>query len=152
MGQNLDRCESLTDAQLDQELESKCPFPWNDSQDTLRKLLQASVGFGNPWLDTINGAQPTYDRETLGGLKTGLHLNQEEFKRMIAKIEEEGRWDLTFVDSLFEPPEVFSYVGVVGHVVTFNAYRRVLLISEIKKYSIDDVGFGDPLEFGPHRN
>ena len=40
----------------------------------------------------------------------------------------EGRLDETFVDALCEPAEVFTYGGMIAHVLTFAAYRRTLVV------------------------
>jgi len=143
----LDRCNGLTD-EFHRPLNAKNPFPWEDGQETIFGLLQALIGFADPWLETLNGFRPEYDETTIDGLKDGLVKSRRHWDVLVSKIDEENRWDLTFVDSLCDPPEVFSIVGVVGHVITFNAYRRVLLINELKKIGIGDLGFGDPLEIG----
>ena len=49
--------------------------------------------------------------------------------QVIRTVERDRSWDLTFVDAVCEPPEVFSYGGVIGHVLTNNAYRRFALVS-----------------------
>jgi len=144
----LDRCRGLTD-ELHRPLSATNPFPWEDGQETIFGLLKALSGFANPWLETLNGLRPEYDETTIDGLRDGLSKNRNYWEELISRVDQEGRWDLTFVDSLCDPPEVFSFVGVVGHVITFNAYRRVLLINELKKIGIGDLGFGDPLEMRP---
>jgi len=141
----LERCSGLTE-ELHRPLSTSSPFPWDDGQDTIFGLMSSLCGFANPWVETLNGVRPEYDRSTIEGLKVGLVKNRQCWEELVSKIEEEDRWDLTFVDSLCDPPEVFSFVGVVGHVITFNAYRRVLLINELKKIGIVGLGFGDPLE------
>lgn len=147
----LDRCRTLSVEQLDSGLGMPGPYPWENSEISLRRLLIESVQFAAPWLETINGARPEYDKSTIDGMHVGLQKNVDEFLRLVSSIEQEGRWDMTFVDSLCNPPEVFSYVGVVGHVITFNAFRRVLLLNELRKHGIDDLGFGDPIEYDPQR-
>ncbi len=147
----LDACRGLDEAQLDRELDSPSPFPWEDCRESIRKLLQSNVAFAEPWLEALNGARPEYDRGTIDGLHEGLDKNCEQFQEMVHSIEKEGRWDLTFVDSLCCPPEVFSYVGMVGHAITFTAHRRVVLLNELKRIGITDLGFGDPIEYDPAR-
>ena len=147
----LDACQDLDDEQLDLEIPIPNPFPWHDCNETLRRLLRGNVGFARPWLGAINGEELTYDESTFDGLHAGLDQNCDGFAKLTAAIEAEGRWDMTFVDALCDPPEVFSYVGVIGHVITFNAHRRVVLINELKRRGITGLGFGDPIEFDPAR-
>lgn len=147
----LDGCRDLSEQQLDSEMATQCPFPWHECNETLRRLLTMNVGFARPWLEAINGEKLSYDETTIDGLHAGLDQNCDDFSKMAASLEAEGRWDMTFVDALCEPPEVFSYIGVVGHLVTFNAYRRVLLINELKNLGITGLGFGDPIEYDEQR-
>ena len=64
--------------------------------------------------------------------------------RTSARIVEEGRLDETFVDTHCDPPQVFSYGGVVAHVLTFAAYRRTLVCGALWDEGITDLGNGDP--------
>jgi len=147
----LDACRGLDPGQLDREIASSSPFPWDECKETLRRLLQQNVSFAQPWLESINGEKLSYDKSSIDGLHAGLDQNCDAISRMATTIEQEGRWDMTFVDALCEPPEVFSFIGVFGHMITYNAYRRVLLINELKQIGITDLGFGDPIEFDPTR-
>jgi len=147
----LDGCRELDAAQLDAELPWPSPFPWDDCNETIRRLLSGGAGFARPWLESINGEKRTSDCTTIDALHARLDENCDKFSRLAASIEAEGRWDMTFVDALCEPPEVFSYIGVVGHVVTYNAHRRLVLLAALKRLGIDNLGFGDPIEFDPAR-
>ena len=42
-----------------------------------------------------------------------------------------NRLDETFVDAVCEPPEVFTYGGMIAHVLTFAAHRRTLAIGAL---------------------
>ena len=43
------------------------------------------------------------------------------------EVSDDGRLDETFVDGICDPPEVFTYGGMVAHVLTFAAHRRTLV-------------------------
>ena len=58
---------------------------------------------------------------------------------------EGDRLDDTFVDALCDPPEVFTYGGMVAHVLTFAAHRRTLVALALAHHGIDDLGWGDPM-------
>jgi hypothetical protein len=42
---------------------------------------------------------------------------------------------------------VFTYSGVLAHVLTFSAVRRTLAIGALETAGVDDLGAGDPMEF-----
>jgi AraC-like DNA-binding protein len=147
----MDRMGALDPDLLDHKLASPNPFPWRCEPETIGTVLRANIGFAEPWLASINGEKISCEDTTWSGKHDRLSQNCTALKRMLESIEKEGRWDLTFIDAYCEPPEVFSYLGVVSHLVTFNAYRRVLLLNELKRLGVTDLGFGDPIEYDPHR-
>ncbi len=51
------------------------------------------------------------------------------------------------MDALCEPAEVFSYGGMIAHVLTFAAHNRTLVVLALKKAGIDDLGWGDPMKW-----
>lgn len=51
------------------------------------------------------------------------------FVRVARSIRDRGAWDDAFVDALCEPPQSFTYGGVLAHVVTYGAIRREMLAS-----------------------
>src|SRR6478735_3884976 len=60
---------------------------------------------------------------------------------------EEGRLDDTFVDVTCEPPRVFTYGGMVAHVLTFAAVRRLVVLGAFETLGITDLDAGDPMEW-----
>ncbi len=58
-----------------------------------------------------------------------------------------GRLDETFVDALRDPAEVFTYGGMIAHVLTFAAHNRTLVVLALKKAGLDDLGWGDPMKW-----
>jgi hypothetical protein len=59
-------------------------------------------------------------------------------------VVDHGRLDETFIDALCDPPEVFSYSGVIAHVLTFAAHRRTLVLGALASAGVTDLGSGDP--------
>ncbi len=51
------------------------------------------------------------------------------------------------VDATCEPPRVFTYGGMVAHVLTFAAHRRTLVAGALIGAGIVDLGAGDPMEW-----
>ena len=64
-----------------------------------------------------------------------------------ARSPTQGRLDDTFVDALCEPAEVFTYGGMIAHVLTFAAHRRCLVVMALDKHGVSDLGWGDPMRW-----
>ena len=62
-------------------------------------------------------------------------------------IIDEGRLDETFVDAVCDPPEVFTYCGMIAHVLTFAAHRRTLVCGALADAGITDLSAGDPMRW-----
>jgi AraC family transcriptional regulator len=65
----------------------------------------------------------------------------------VREVIADGRLDGTFVDALCEPAEVFTYGGMIAHVLTFAAHNRTLVVLALKKAGVDDLGWGDPMRW-----
>ena len=76
-------------------------------------------------------------------------LNQadEKFQGVLTDVRNRSAWDDTFVDALCEPPETFTFGGMFAHVITFNAYRRMLAIDALRRVGVRVEGFGCPTEY-----
>ena len=69
------------------------------------------------------------------------------FLDQVRAVVDDGRLDETFVDATCEPPEIFTYGGMVAHVLTFAAHRRVLVCGALSDAGITDLGAGDPMHW-----
>jgi AraC family transcriptional regulator len=70
-----------------------------------------------------------------------------EFVDRVRAIRDRGEWDTGFVDALCDPPESFTYGGMLAHVATFSAYRRTLAMLALRQLGVEDIGIGDPIEW-----
>jgi AraC family transcriptional regulator len=68
------------------------------------------------------------------------------FSRLARAIRDRGAWDDAFVDALCEPPQSFTYGGVVSHILAFGAVRREMLASVLRELGAT-VSSGDPIEW-----
>jgi hypothetical protein len=68
------------------------------------------------------------------------------FERIARSIRDRGAWDDAFVDALCEPPQSFTYGGVLSHVLTYGAVRREMLASVLRELGVE-VSVGDPVEW-----
>ena len=83
-------------------------------------------------------SSPRFERAALG------------FERLAKRIRDRGAFDDAFVDALCEPPQSFTYGGVLSHVLTFGAIRREALASVLAELGADvpDDQRSDPLGAG----
>jgi AraC family transcriptional regulator len=146
VGEMLTRAGALDEQQLNARVEIS--VDGIDDQPTVRSLLARLVGQLAMW-DASTRSEP-YDfaaeaRESLPDLRTKLAETGPAFLTKVRAIVEEGRVDETFVDTTCDPPYVCTYGGMISHVLTFAAHRRVLVLGALSDAGIKDLGAGDPL-------
>jgi hypothetical protein len=61
------------------------------------------------------------EHESLSSMRERLASEGPTYLTHVREVVETGRLDDTFVDALCEPAEVFTYGGMVAHVLTFAA-------------------------------
>ena len=69
------------------------------------------------------------------------------FSRLARRIRDRGAWDDAFVDALCEPPQSFTYGGVLSHVLSYGAIRREALASLLAELGARVPSSGDPIEW-----
>ena len=69
------------------------------------------------------------------------------FTTQVQQTIDTGRLDDTFIDALCDPPEVFTYAGMIAHVLTFAAYNRTLVVQQLGELGVKDLGWGDPMRW-----
>ena len=68
------------------------------------------------------------EHESVESLRSRLAVEGPAYLAQVREVVEQGRLDDTFVDALCEPAEVFTYGGMIAHVLTFAAHRRCLVV------------------------
>ena len=140
---------SLTDEQLDSPIELSVEGV--DDEPTLRSLLSRLVGQMDMWNAAMDSR--AYDfgierRESIGSMRARLRDGRAAVPRPRARDVIDGnRLDETFVDAICDPPQVFTYGGMIAHVLTFAAHRRTLAIGALHSAGITDLGAGDPMRW-----
>jgi AraC family transcriptional regulator len=81
-----------------------------------------------------------------GDLLTRFDRAARSFARVARRIRDRGAWDDAFVDALCEPPQSFTYGGVLAHVLSYGALRRETLAGVLRELGAD-VSTGDPIEW-----
>lgn len=118
-----------------------------DDEPTLRSLLSRLVGQMHMWNDVI--AHRDYDwrleeHEDLDQMARRLEVHGAVFLGHVREVVQDGRLDETFVDAHCEPAQVYTYGGLIAHVLTFAAHRRTLVVGALATAGISDLGYGDP--------
>jgi AraC family transcriptional regulator len=134
----------LTDEQLDQPIE----LDVDDDRQTIRSLLSRLIGQMGMWNAAV--AMREYDwsveeHESLSSMRERLAVEGPTFLSQVREVVEQDRLDDTFVDALCEPAEVFTYGGMIAHVLTFAAHRRTLVVLALSRHGVEELGWGDPM-------
>jgi AraC family transcriptional regulator len=95
------------------------------------------------WVAAISGEPaPEGGGDLLGRFEAAARA----FARLVRGIRARGAWDDAFVDALCEPPQSFTYGGVVAHVLAFGAVRREALAGVLAELGAHPSP-GDPIEW-----
>lgn len=152
--QLMELAKTLDDGQLDRPLTHQIHiFPWAGPDQSLRQLLDRMVQTKEAWAAAMTGGStPLYDNappedRTPAAMLARMEEADEAFNRVLADVRDRGAWLDTFVDALCEPPEKFTFGGMFAHVVTFNAYRRMVAIDILRGMGVKVEGVGCPMEY-----
>jgi AraC family transcriptional regulator len=147
-GEIIDCAATLTDDQLDDRIELNV----DDDPDpaTLRRLMSRLVGQMGMWNAAL--ANREYDwsieeHESISSVRARLASEGPTYLSHVREVCEQGRLDDTFVDAICEPTQVFSYGGMIAHVLTFAAHRRTLAVLALDKHGVTRLGWGDPMRW-----
>jgi AraC-like DNA-binding protein len=137
VGQYLAACAGLDDAKLDETMGCREPFPWHCPQPTLREMLGRASAYAAPWMHAINGTETDYHPQSLEAMRAALPVNRWGFLDILRAVEADDSYYLTFVDAVCDPPVVFSYGGVIAHVLTHTAYRRAAISQHLTNLGLE---------------
>lgn len=136
----LDIYAGLSEAQRSAIIKDASPFPWEPDDLTLSDVVARNCGFGEPWIHQLDGEPESKHDGTIESLRALLEENHRRFTNLVRKVEKEGSWDLTFVDAECDPPEVFSYGGIVNMQIVYTSHERVILEQHLRR-------IGQPISF-----
>jgi uncharacterized damage-inducible protein DinB len=135
-GEMIERAARLADDQLDE--------PVDEDGKTLRRMLSRLVGQMDMWNRVI--ANQPYDwsverHEDMAAMRERFAQVAPCFLTEVHDVVTGGRLDETFVSALHEPAKVFTYGGMIAHVLTFAAHNRTMAVVALKKAGIGDLSF-----------
>lgn len=148
VGEMLARAGDLSDDVLDTRVEIS--VEGIDWEPTLRSLLSRLVGQLAMWDAATHDRPYDFDverGESVSDMRARLAQSGPAFLSQVHAIVDEGRLDETFVDAICDPPEVFTYGGMIAHVLTFAAHRRTLVCGALIDAGVTDLGAGDPMRW-----
>lgn len=140
MHKALDIYAELSEEQRQTIIKDASPFPWEPDDLPLSQVVARNCGFGEPWIHQLDGEPESKTDGSIESLRALLEENHRRFTALVRKVEKEGTWDLTFVDSECDPPEVFSYGGIVNMQIVYTSHERVVLEQALRK-------LGKPISF-----
>jgi hypothetical protein len=146
VGKMIDLAGGLSDPQLDTPI--VLSVEGVDDDPTIRSLLSRLVGQMAMWNASMESRPYDWDierNEQLTSMRVRLDHEGGRFKQRAAELVEDGRLDETFVNATCDPPETFSFGGVLAHVLTFAAHRRTLVTGALISAGVDvDLVTADP--------
>jgi hypothetical protein len=146
VGKMIDLAGGLSDGQLDTPI--VLSVEGVDDDPTIRSLLSRLVGQMAMWNASMESRPYDWDierNEQLTSMRERLDSEGARFKQRAAELVEDGRLDETFVNATCDPPETFSFGGVLAHVLTFAAHRRTLVTGALISAGVDvDLVTADP--------
>jgi AraC family transcriptional regulator len=145
----LEKAATLSEAQLDAPLAvPEHPLPFESTEGTLREALNRLVSTKEIWLASVRQQpEPQNSDKTVAGLLKRFDVAFIEFAELARQVRDENRWDEAYVDTTAEPPETFTYGGLLAHVITFTAFRRSMALKMLELLGVNDLGYGDPIEW-----
>jgi AraC-like DNA-binding protein len=133
---------SVGEAELARELRPGFVATWFEGEEASAALMCERLVFTLVVWVAAMGGEPVpeggeswlarFERAALG------------FERLAKRIRDRGAFDDAFVDALCEPPQSFTYGGVLSHILSYGAVRREALASLLTELGAD-VPCGDPI-------
>jgi AraC-like DNA-binding protein len=145
LGELLDAAGLLSDQELDAPIE--LPFDGIDDSPTVRSLLSRLIGQMDMWNNVMAGRAYDWsveEDEPIASMRKRLDSAGSDFLADVRHVVEDNRLDETFIDAHCEPVEVFTYGGLIAHVLTFAAHRRLLVLGALDAAGASSLGYGDP--------
>lgn len=135
------RCRSLTDEQLDRDLDI--------GQRSVRSTLHHIIFNMEIWADLMAGriTTPADVRrdcgQTVPALSERLDRAAAGLAQVARSVSDSRAWDETWIDVLATPPETKTYGTAIAHVVTHSMHHRAQVLFMLRRLGVRDLPEGD---------
>ncbi len=155
VGHHLDRvrellaaAETLPREALERPLRPGFVAVWFEGEEPSAALMAERLVYTlEVWVAAIAGEPAPPPRPAADELSTRFERAARAFARLARRIRDRGAWDDAFIDALCEPPETFTFGGVVSHVLSYGAVRREALAAVLAELGASLPLTGDPIEW-----
>jgi AraC-like DNA-binding protein len=134
---------TLSADELDRPLRPGLVLVWFEGEEPSAALMAERLVFTlEVWVAAMGGeAIPAGGGELLPRWERAAR----GFTRLSKRIRDAGAYDDAFVDALCEPPEMFTYGGVLAHILSFGAIRREALAGVLAELGAPVPESSDPI-------
>ena len=142
----LEAAATLPAAELERPLRPGFVAVWFEGEEASAALMAERLVFTlEVWVAAIGG-EPVPERPGEDLLRR-FDRAARGFERVARAIRDRGAWDDAFVDALCEPPQSFTYGGVLSHILSYGAVRREMLAGVLAELGAPVASSGDPIEW-----
>jgi AraC-like DNA-binding protein len=155
VGHHLDRvrellaaAETLPREALERPLRPGFVAVWFEGEEPSAALMAERLVYTlEVWVAAIAGEPAPPPRPPADELSVRFERAARAFARLARRIRDRDAWDDAFIDALCEPPETFTFGGVVSHVLSYGAVRREALAAVLAELGASLPSTGDPIEW-----
>lgn len=133
-------CQPLPDDVLDREFAI--------DHGSLRKTFVHIIANLEVWTDLLY-ERPVQRKtgDAIPQLLERLSAASRDFARMARKVVREQRYDDAFLDTLDNPPQLKTFGGVIGHVITHDMHHRAQVMFLMEQAGLKEHIEGDLLSW-----
>ena len=150
---HLDRVRELVEAaatlpaaELERPLRPGFVAVWFEGEEPSAAMMAERLVFTlEVWVAAMAGKP--LPRTRADDLLRRFDRASRSFARLARAVRDAGAWDDAFVDALCEPPQSFTYGGVLAHILSYGAVRREMLASVLAELGARLPSSGDPIEW-----
>ena len=142
----LEAAATLPAAELERPLRPGFVAVWFEGEEPSAAMMAERLVFTlEVWIAAIAGKP--LPRTRADDLLSRFDRASRSFARLARAVRDAGAWDDAFVDALCEPPQSFTYGGVLAHILSLGAVRREMLASVLAELGARPPSSGDPIEW-----
>jgi AraC family transcriptional regulator len=142
----LEAAATLPAAELERPLRPGFVAVWFEGEEPSAAMMAERLVFTlEVWIAAMAGKP--LPRTRADDLLSRFDRASRSFARLARAVRDAGAWDDAFVDALCEPPQSFTYGGVLAHILSLGAVRREMLASVLTELGARPPSSGDPIEW-----